>query len=71
MPTRSRPVNNACECCDVIQKRRLFLDHCHNKQVFRGWLCNTCNISIGGLGDDVEGLRKAIKYLQRTKTYEQ
>jgi hypothetical protein len=33
---------------------------------FRGWLCRGCNLSLGRLGDDVAGVRRAIAYLLRS-----
>jgi hypothetical protein len=38
-----------------------------NQEKFRGWLCNICNLSIGQLGDSVEGLMNAVRYLERAK----
>jgi hypothetical protein len=32
----------------------------------RGYLCNNCNRGIGLLKDDVEVMKKAIEYLERT-----
>jgi hypothetical protein len=34
---------------------------------FRGVLCRTCNKAVGQLGDNVEGLQKALDYLTKTK----
>jgi len=42
-----------------------YLDHCHDTDVFRGWLCHRCNVGIGFLGDTLEGLNKAIAYLEK------
>ena len=39
------------------------LDHCHETESFRGWLCHKCNRSLGGFNDDKEYLRRAIEYL--------
>ena len=41
------------------------IDHCHETDVFRGWLCHKCNRGIGAFGDNVEGLQKAINYLKK------
>jgi len=40
------------------------LDHCHETNTFRGWLCHTCNRAIGCFGDSVDKLRKGIQYLE-------
>ena len=40
------------------------LDHCHETESFRGWLCHKCNRALGGFDDDVEMLARAIKYLE-------
>lgn len=64
-PTRPRPAQ--CECCGKESKRTLDLDHCHKTHVFRGWLCNGCNTAIGKLGDNVEGVKCAVAYLERAK----
>ena len=39
------------------------LDHNHITGDFRGFLCHRCNRSIGGFKDDVEILKRAIKWL--------
>ena len=53
-----------CELCGK-QAKRLVLDHCHETEQPRGWLCDQCNIALGYLGDNVAGLEAAIRYLQR------
>jgi hypothetical protein len=55
------PAGTPCECCGRLG--RLCLDHDHTTDAFRGWLCNACNISIGLMGDNTEGVRKALTYL--------
>ena len=58
---------DTCECCGLPPKNNKFvMDHCHDTHVFRGWLCDKCNLSIGHLGDNIEGLEKAIAYLRKT-----
>ncbi len=54
-----------CECCGTrATKDVLAIDHCHTDKTFRGWLCRSCNIGIGALGDNIEGLERAIAYLR-------
>ena len=40
------------------------LDHCHETESFRGWLCHKCNRALGGFDDDIEMLLRAKKYLE-------
>lgn len=47
-------------------KRHLCVDHNHKTGAIRGILCDTCNVGIGNLKDDVKLLRNAIAYLQRS-----
>jgi hypothetical protein len=43
---------------------RLLVDHNHNTGRVRGLLCYRCNTALGRLGDSVEGLERALAYLQ-------
>ena len=54
-----------CECCHA-ETNKLVLDHCHDTEVFRGWLCPPCNLGIGVLGDTLEGIKNALDYLNKT-----
>lgn len=58
-----------CDCCNksIITTKTIQLDHCHETGMFRGWLCKECNISMGNLGDNIEGMIRVIKYLNRTE----
>lgn len=40
------------------------IDHDHVSNSVRGILCHKCNTSLGGLGDDIEGLERALSYLK-------
>jgi hypothetical protein len=66
-PTRPEP--KMCENCGRSQKGRggLCLDHDHVTGKFRGWLCRPCNLAIGNLGDNREGLLRALGYLRRAE----
>lgn len=55
-----------CECCGQSSEKSLVVDHCHNTLRFRGWLCEQCNHGIGKLGDNLEGVKKAVEYLERS-----
>ena len=54
-----------CECCGCSSK--LVCDHEHNLETFRGFLCDNCNRGIGLLGDNVDGILLALKYLQKSR----
>ena len=58
--------NNKCACCsDKFTKHNgPKVDHCHKTGSIRGLLCNKCNSGIGFLGDDLDGVQKALKYLE-------
>jgi hypothetical protein len=43
----------------------LHLDHCHATKAFRGWLCHSCNVTLGAVEDDPNILRKLAEYLDR------
>ena len=51
-----------CECCSK-ETECLVVDHDHKTGKFRGWLCKTCNIGIGKLGDTIDGIENARNYL--------
>lgn len=61
-------------CCDICGRAehltvtgRLHIDHDHETGKVRGLLCMGCNTGIGHLKDDVEILKNAINYLERSK----
>jgi len=60
---RKAPYGTLCEICKSPDN--IVFDHNHIKNVFRGWLCNGCNRSIGMLGESIEGLVKAINYMNK------
>jgi hypothetical protein len=67
-PTRPEPAN--CECCGRARSSMhssLALDHDHVTGEFRGWLCYRCNSALGKLGDNVDGLLRAMEYLERAE----
>mgnify|MGYP003636613148 FL=1 len=58
-----------CDCCgESFGSKDLNLDHCHDTLLFRGWLCGKCNSGISLLGDNLEGIKRALKYLNNKDT---
>ena len=50
-----------CQCCN--KQAELVPDHYRGTNKFRGWICRSCNLGIGKLGDDIEGITQALNYL--------
>ncbi len=64
-----RKQKSRCPICRRHQKRvkiRFCVDHCHETKKVRGLLCSPCNRAIGQLGDTVQGVQRALTYLQRS-----
>jgi hypothetical protein len=61
---KSIEIGNKCACCGRSDKK-LVLDHCHVTGKFRGFICQNCNLGIGRLGDNIEGIKMALKYLKK------
>jgi|TARA_R100001126_G_scaffold98248_1_gene72335 hypothetical protein len=43
------------------------LDHCHDTNTFRGWVCHKCNTGLGGFSDDLTIIERAVIYLKKHK----
>jgi hypothetical protein len=58
-----------CGCCGISvndkKPRNFAVDHCHETGALRGILCRDCNLAIGFLGDNLSGIEKAIRYLEK------
>lgn len=56
-----------CACCGTSEngEKPLFIDHDHATGAIRGILCHDCNAGIGALGDSIDGVRRALSYLER------
>jgi hypothetical protein len=62
-----------CAICGKRQgaeKYKLAVDHDHSTGRVRGILCHRCNRAIGAFGDTVEGVRRALKYLEAGESCE-
>lgn len=55
-----------CAVCGRVPNAPLVQDHDHETRVVRGLLCHACNSGIGKLGDSIEGLQRAIAYLEKS-----
>lgn len=55
-----------CFICkaEIKKTKSIHIDHCHKTGTVRGILCNTCNVGIGLLKEDVQVLQSAIMYLK-------
>ena len=58
-----RPKPASCEVCGRSGKICFDHDHRHVDGLFRGWLCNRCNLALGAVDDSPIILRKLAKYL--------
>ena len=43
------------------------LDHCHETNTFRGWICHHCNTGLGAFADETKRLANAMRYLDEHK----
>ena len=64
------PEGTRCECCNTPmtygQKNMnsMCFDHDPVREEFRGWICKKCNTVIGFLGDNLDGTKKLVMYLE-------
>lgn len=66
-----------CKICEVHQSelksnfagRDVFrIDHCHDTGKVRGLLCDSCNVSLGHMKENVESLSRMIDYIKEHST---
>lgn len=59
---------NNCEICGINfgPDTPKCLDHDHFTKIARGALCKKCNMGLGYFQDDVENLRNAIRYIEKS-----
>lgn len=67
IPEATRVAPDKCEMCGAVSPYSLCIDHDHKTGAFRGWLCFPCNTGLGKLGDNIDGLLRAIEYLKRAE----
>lgn len=57
--------NGRCALCgEPVPYDMVNTDHDHKTGKIRGILCRKCNMGLGLLGDNVEGLKTALRYLE-------
>lgn len=56
--------NNSCAICKKEIGWEAAVDHCHTTGKIRGLLCRKCNLGLGAFKDNIETIRKAIKYVK-------
>lgn len=54
-----------CLSARSVKRKKVILviDHDHKTGAIRGLLCDRCNRGLGLMGDNIESLKRAIKYL--------
>jgi hypothetical protein len=60
-----------CDCCGTTRPGGRWgwnLDHDHSTGKVRGVLCHNCNTAIGKLGDTLDGVMNAVRYLSKGAT---
>lgn len=71
---RPTDINYKCPICEKTEQelksgnkwadRSIWcLDHDHDTNEFRGWICNNCNVAIGRLKDNLQVIKNAVKYM--------
>ena len=72
----NHPPNHRCPICQRTEEEckgegskrssAFVLDHCHTTGKFRGWLCHSCNRTVGAV-EKLKDVRKITEYLNNTK----
>lgn len=58
--------NGSCAICGKkeTESKKLVVDHNHKTGKVRGLLCHSCNTALGLVKEDIEILKKMIKYIE-------
>lgn len=56
--------NSVCAICHRESYRNLVVDHCHRTGIVRGLLCDSCNVTLGLMGEDISSLERILSYLK-------
>ena len=56
-------VKQGGHCALCLRADGLHVDHCHGTGRFRGLLCRSHNAALGVLGDNREGILRALEYV--------
>ena len=51
------------KCPGCERRLKLFFDHSHATNRFRGWLCRKCNLALGHVNDDMATLLRLAAYV--------
>lgn len=62
--------HTVCMICEEECWRALAIDHCHKKNIVRGFLCSACNSGLGYFRDNPKLLKKAAEYVRGTDIME-
>lgn len=65
--TRPEVIAKWGDACQVCGGPFHHIDHCHETDVVRGPLCNSCNMAIGLMADDPERMGAAAAYIRRSR----
>ena len=63
------PAPDVCQLCGRESEYNLVVDHCHETNTFRGYICKSCNTGLGAFGDTLEDVIKAKIYLETHREY--
>lgn len=58
---------NKCLICK--KETKLYIDHCHSSGKVRGLLCNSCNVALGFLEENIETMKNMILYIEKSLDY--